>query len=140
VLNQIETHEFLYLKGDVIPPHEHHKGKGPLHRMGVDGSAFASIGRWGDPFQLESFVDQSSIDEAWVTFHKYVELISAGCVPLIQDDHDFTTDGWEIKVVGVAKIEVRQQICFSGGLNLDDGENGASLRCRWTVCAVELLQ
>ena len=139
MINQIQSHQFLRLVGKPCPPKEHHKGDGPIHRKGVDGSGFVAIGRWGDPFSLESFVDQLSIQEAWTTFHEYRDLIDLGAVLFIQDDHDFTLNGWEIKVLDVEPTEVREQICFTGGLSIPDGDSGASLRCRWTVCAVEIV-
>jgi len=139
VINQIESHKFLRLAGQVCPPKEHLKGNGPMHRMGVDGSGFLKIGRWGDPFDLESFVDELDIDQCWDTFHKYRDLIDEGVVSLVQDDHDFAVDGWEIKVLDVHSPDVHEVIGFVGGLNIDTGEAGATLRCRWRLCAVELV-
>jgi hypothetical protein len=140
VINQIGSHPFLRLAGEVCPPKEHLQGDGPMHRMGVDGSGFLKVGRWGDPFELESFVDEIDLDQCWTTFHEYRNLIDEDVVGLVQDDHDFATDGWEIKVVDVGPPTIHEVLGFTGGLNIENGEAGATLRCRWKVCAVEIVE
>ncbi len=130
MLNQIGDHQFLFLHGNPDPPKEQPE---LLARPGVDGVGVWRTGIRGRPFTMRSFVDCASMDEAEREFSRYADSVSEDAVALIQDNHDYTVDGWLVVVLDVREIDRHAVVRSTGGF-FSPGPS-AVLVAEWTLVA-----
>lgn len=129
--NQIGDHRFLFLQGNPDPPKEM---PDLMARGGVDGVGVWRTGVRGKPFALRSQVDCASMDEAREEFARYAQSIAQDAVALIQDDYDYTAEGWLVVVLDVRETARHVQIRSTGGF-FSPGPS-AWLEAEWTLVAV----
>ena len=107
-----------------------------VSRPGVNGSDYSKEGTKGTPFQLISMVDTATLDEAHALPTQYMTTIDEGAVELIKDGHNYTADGWQVKVLAVRPLDIRRII--SGGGNFLNPPSHGWLVCLWDLEAVSL--
>jgi hypothetical protein len=132
MLSSIGPHQFLILAGQIVPPHE--QVDDPVQRRGVDGTGLWRTGRRGDKFSLRSKVDQPSLDAARLTFRQYQDLIGQDPQQLVQDDFDFSQQGFQVFVLKVHLAALKTIRTAVGGLN---PPSLAWLEGDWELIAVE---
>ena len=131
-VNRIAEHSFISMQGEATPPRRRLDVES---RNGVDGVALWDTGKKGQPFTLTTFVDVADRDAGQDTFGEYLELIEGGLVSIMKADHGHNIDGYQVAVLAVDVINLKTTENMIGGLNVADGEAGATLRCRWQLIA-----
>ena len=102
-----------------------------ITRAGVDGHAFRRLGLRADPFQIDTVVDLEDAEAAEDEYAAY-KALQGTLVSLVEPD---ATEHADLAVLRVTIVS-RQAIATSvGGVNLDAGDAGTLLRCRWTLQA-----
>ena len=130
MLNTIGNFQFIALHGNPVPP----KGQPMvLARAGVDGVGIWRAGVRGVPFEMVSQVDAPNMAVARQLLKAYVDSIEQDPVPLIQDDYDYTAEGWKVVVLDVEQRQRHAIISPVGGINLP---SLAYLEASWTLIAI----
>ena len=129
--NSIGTFQFIWLKGQPLPPAE--QIARPMVRAGVDGIGLKRTGVRGRPFVMQSMVDTVSLVGAGVLWQAYRGLIGADPVGLIHNGLQYAGEGWDVAVLDVRQLVARSVVTPTGG-----GKNPPSLGklvCEWDLIA-----
>lgn len=102
-------------------------------RGGVDGVGIWRTGVRGAPFQMISQVDMPSLNAAKTLFAAYAGWIAQDPVVLIQDDYDYSAQGWQVVVLDVELRQCHALVTSDGGIN---PPSLAYLEVAWTLQAV----
>ena len=132
MINSIGEFQFIALQGHPIPPREQPE---VISRGGVDGVGVWRTGKRGEPFELVSQVDVASMDGARRLFKQYVDTIAQDPVVLVQDNYDYSAEGWKVVVLDVQQRQRHAIISAVGGLN---SPSRAFLECAWKLVAIEI--
>lgn len=128
--NAIGNFTFIALLGNPVPP----KGQPQvIARPGVDGVGIWRSGKRGEPFKMVSQVDAPSMRVARNAMAAYVASIEQNPVALIQDDYDYSSEGWKVVVLDVVQRQCHAIISAVGGIN---PPSLAYLEAEWALVAV----
>jgi hypothetical protein len=131
MINSIGEFQFITVLGHPVGPREQPE---VIARSGVDDVGVWRTGKRGEPFELVSQVDVASMDGARRLFKQYVDSIGQDPVVLIQDDYDYSAEGWKVVVLDVEERQRHAIISAVGGLNLP---SLAFLECAWKLVAIQ---
>lgn len=123
--HSIDGLQFLTLRGDVA---ERQEDLEAFSRGGVDGWGFRRLGKRGEPFELVSFVDMPSLEDAQAAYEDYLTRTATNPVPLIKDGLSWGT--YMVKRVTLMPSGIRAVASFAGGIN---APSLALLSCRWIL-------
>ena len=104
-----------------------------IQREGVNGTAYWSLGFFGEAFQLQSRVDAFDRAHADTLYRGYCSLIAAGPVPVFYYGLPLAADSELFKVEAVVPIRIGQLLSCSGGLN---PPSLGLCECVWTLRAI----
>lgn len=107
-------------------------------RPGVEGIAVWDQLAKGRPFSVGTLVDVADIEAGRDQFDSYREEIGKRKLGITKDDINYVGLGAMFVVLDVTIVSLVAAKTIVGGLNVNDGDSGALLRCRWDLVAVDV--
>lgn len=129
--NEIDTFEFILLNGAVPAMRQEIE---QIRDPGFDGFERRRLGEQSPEFQLTSFVDMTSIANAYAEAEAYAALVNGPAVVLKKDNHDYNvTDDLKVIVAGVQpSLPTELAVICADRINNGD----YALRAQWRLFLV----
>jgi len=99
-------------------------------RAGVDGVTLQRVGKRAKPFQVTSYVDALSLNNALELYRQYTELVGEDAVQVYWANIPMGLINLWFYVTRVEPVDIRYLLLGVGGLN---GLSYAKCECVWTL-------